>query len=80
MPKNRVSPIDMPDGSIVLRDHVYGHVATLTKVPPGEVMENTWLITWTNDSIGWGPMWRVSRKAAEFTVVSYVYELEATGH
>jgi hypothetical protein len=68
-----------PEG-VKITSKVYGHVATLARVPEGECMGGTWAIEWTNDCIGWGPIWRVSMRAAEFTVLSYVYELEATGH
>jgi hypothetical protein len=62
-----------------IRDHLYGRIATVSRVPDGECMGGTWLITWNNDTLDWGPVWRTSILAAYCTALAYVYELEASG-
>lgn len=68
------------NGIIEYCDEIYGHVATISKVPDGQCMGGMHLITWNNDCLGWGPMWKHSLKAAEYIILAYVHELEEAGH
>ncbi|MBS3648811.1 hypothetical protein KEU06_09355 [Pseudaminobacter sp. 19-2017] len=66
-----------PDGSTQIKDRTGALVATLDW--DGEA--SAWKVTPDNDPIGFPrPAHFASRVAAEFWVLAYANELEATGH